>query len=94
MKVQNLPLKAWPDILAPPDKKPRGFEELLRAKLREVDQDQKEALFRLQAFAAGKDTDVAGLSMALARAELSFRMVLRIRNKILEAYQEIMRMQI
>ena len=75
-------------------KRENEFGEFLKEKLQEADQIQKQALQNLKDFAAGRNTDLTELTLSLAQADLSFRMVVRIRNKILEAYQEIMRMQI
>ncbi len=70
------------------------FGDFLKAKIQEVDRDQKEALLKLKEFASGESQDLTGLTLALTRADLSFRLLLRVRNKVIEAYQEIMRMQI
>ena len=43
---------------------------------------------------SGKSGDVHDVVMAVAKADLAFRMVLEIRNRLIDSYQEIMRMQI
>jgi flagellar hook-basal body complex protein FliE len=48
----------------------------------------------LEALAKGEDIDFSEVALAISKADLNFKLLLRIRNKILEAYQEIMRMQI
>ncbi|NPB09831.1 MAG: flagellar hook-basal body complex protein FliE [Thermodesulfobacteria bacterium] len=73
---------------------PKSFEDLLKQEITRVDRAQKEAEDRLVALATGKDPDLVGVSLSLTKAELSFRFLLQVRNKILEAYQEIMRMQL
>jgi len=75
-------------------KREEDFGRFLTEKLREADHLQKEALAHLRDFASGRNTDLTELTLSLAKADLSFRLVVRIRNKVLEAYQEIMRMQI
>jgi flagellar hook-basal body complex protein FliE len=40
----------------------------------------------------GETRDVAGTLIAVEKANLSFQLTLQIRNKLLEAYQEIVRM--
>ena len=72
----------------------RDFGSFLRSKIKEVDRAQKEALERLQDFSTGKDPDLVELTLSLTQAELSFKFLMKIRNKVIEAYQEIMRMQI
>ncbi len=75
-------------------KEEKGFLEFLKEKVEEVDRDQKVAAEKLEKFAAGEDKDLTGLVLSLTKAELSFRLLLRVRNKVIEAYQEVMRMQI
>ncbi len=82
--------KSFPSQKEPP----QNFEALLKQEINRVDAAQKEAENRLLALATGQDPDLVGVSLSLTRAELSFRFLLQVRNKILEAYQEIMRMQL
>ncbi|QJA06861.1 flagellar hook-basal body complex protein FliE [Thermosulfurimonas marina] len=95
MKVNLNPLKNFPGQgLEKKSVQENTFGELLRQKIQEVDRDQKAALRALEDLAAGRQTDLTQLTLALTRADLSFKLLLRVRNKVLEAYQEIMRMQI
>jgi flagellar hook-basal body complex protein FliE len=48
----------------------------------------------VKSLAQGEITDVHEVMLAMTRADLSFRMMLEVRNKLLEAYQEVMRMQV
>ena len=45
-------------------------------------------------FSKGKVDDVHEVMLAMTRADLSFRMVLEVRNKLVEAYQEVMRLNV
>lgn len=56
-----------------------------------VDQNNAEAAAR--ELAAGKG-DLVETMMAMSRADLSLRMVVSMRNRILESYNEIMRLQV
>ena len=42
----------------------------------------------------GASGDIHGTMIALAKADMSFRLLLQVRNRALEAYQEIMRMNL
>ena len=42
----------------------------------------------------GKSQDLQDVVISMAKADLSFRFILEIRNKLMDAYQEIMRMQV
>jgi flagellar hook-basal body complex protein FliE len=59
----------------------------------EVDQEIKGANRKTEEFAVGKEYDLHEIMIASEKADLSFRLLLQIRNKLLDAYQEIMRMQ-
>lgn len=48
----------------------------------------------VQELATGQPDNVHGVMLAVAKADLHFRLWLEIRNRLLEAYQEITRMQI
>jgi flagellar hook-basal body complex protein FliE len=69
-----------------------GFGESLRQALRSVNAEQQEADRAAQAFSTGQTRDVAGTLIALEKANLKFQLAIQIRNKLLEAYQEISRM--
>jgi len=70
------------------------FKNFLFEKIKEIDSSQKEAQKMLEALAKGEDIDLSEVALAISKADLNFKLLLRVRNKILEAYQEIMRMQI
>jgi len=44
--------------------------------------------------ATGKSENIHETMLALSQAEISFKLMVQVRNKALEAYQEIMRMQV
>ena len=44
--------------------------------------------------AQGKTDSIHGVALATARADLSFRLVMEIRNRLQDAYQEVMRMTV
>jgi flagellar hook-basal body complex protein FliE len=44
--------------------------------------------------AMGRTDDLHAVALAASAADLSFRKILEIRNKVVESYQEIMRMQV
>ena len=43
---------------------------------------------------SGQDEDLHNVAIATQRAELSFELFLQVKNKMVQAYQEIMRMQL
>jgi len=48
----------------------------------------------LREFAVGETDNIHHVMMSLEKAKTSFELVLQVRNKLLEGYQEIMRMQV
>lgn len=70
------------------------FKNFFFEKIKEIDNSQKEAQKMLEALAKGENIDFSEVALAISKADLNFKLLLRIRNKVLEAYQEIMRMQI
>lgn len=72
----------------------RSFRELLREKLEEVNELQHQADTITQMYLAGQAEDVHQVMLALEQANLSLQMVMQVRNKVIEAYQEISRMQV
>jgi flagellar hook-basal body complex protein FliE len=71
----------------------KGFVEALKVFTAQVDAQIKEANQKTEEFAVGKSHDLHEIMIASEKADLSFRLLVQIRNKVLDAYQEIMRMQ-
>jgi len=70
------------------------FGELLKEKLLEVNRLQVEANELTNQFMAGEPIDLHTVMIAAEKANLALQLTVQIRNKLLEAYQEISRMQI
>jgi flagellar hook-basal body complex protein FliE len=71
----------------------KGFVDALKAFTGQVDAQIREADQKTQEFAVGKSYDLHEIMVSTEKADLSFRLLVQIRNKLLDAYQEIMRMQ-
>lgn len=69
------------------------FGQFLSDALNEVDALQKNADAASAGLATGQIQDVHTVMIALQKASLSLNMTVEVRNKVLDAYQEIMRMQ-
>ena len=68
----------------------RTFEKLLQ----EVNQQQFDAEAKKVELLVTENKDIHGTMLALEKAELSMRLMLQIRNKLVSAYEEVMRMQV
>jgi flagellar hook-basal body complex protein FliE len=71
-----------------------GFADAMEKAINGVDELQKEANRSIQALADGSVQDIHQTMIAMEKASVSFSLVMEVRNKVVEAYQEIMRMQV
>jgi len=71
-----------------------GFGGALKTLIDGVDADQRSSAAAIQDLITGKNKDVLPVVQAVAKADLSFKLLMGIRNKVIEAYQQTMRMQI
>jgi flagellar hook-basal body complex protein FliE len=69
-----------------------GFGGALRQALEGVNALQQAADESVREFSVGRTRDVAATLIAVEKANLGFQLTLHIRNRLLEAYQEVMRM--
>jgi flagellar hook-basal body complex protein FliE len=70
------------------------FNSHLKNALGEVNELQQKADQAIQQLVGEGKGDLQETMIALEKADVSFRLMMQIRNKVLEAYQEIMRMQV
>jgi flagellar hook-basal body complex protein FliE len=70
-----------------------GFVETLRGAMDQVNQLQNTADAKVGALLDGSGMDVHSAMIAVEKADLSFQLMMQVRNKIVAAYQEISRMQ-
>ncbi len=70
-----------------------GFKEYLKACIEDVDHLQKKADLAARELAVGKVENVHQAMIAMEKADVSFRLMVEARNRIVRAYQEIMKMQ-
>ncbi len=69
-----------------------GFAETLKSTLDAVNEAQSRSGAITEAYERGEVTDVAQVMMARQESSVAFEATLQVRNKLLSAYQEIMRM--
>lgn len=71
-----------------------GFADMLMEKINQVDEAQKAADVAVTDFSTGKSRNLHEAVLAMEMADTSLRMAVTVRNKVIDAYQEIMRMPI
>ena len=70
-----------------------GFSATLRNAIAEVDHLQVQAEGAVRGVLEGSGADVHKAVIAVEKADLSFQLMLQVRNKIIAAYQEVERLQ-
>lgn len=71
-----------------------GFKETISNYVNEVNDLQVKAGESIENFATGKVENVHEVMIAMSKAEVSFKFMMETRNKLVDAYKEIMRMQV
>ncbi len=74
--------------------KDKSFLDYVKDSINEVDQAQKSSDKMTTNLATGANENIHETMLALSKAELSFNLMVQVRNKALEAYQEVMRMPV
>ena len=76
------------------EKNGTGFGEILKDAISTANELQKQSDQEIQKLMTGESQDLHTTVIAMQKADLSFQMMMQVRNKIVQAYQEIMRMQL
>jgi len=71
-----------------------SFADTLAQSLDKVNTLQKDADIAIQDFVTGDTRNIHETMIAVGKADLAFRLTMQVRNKMVEAYQEVMRMQV
>jgi flagellar hook-basal body complex protein FliE len=72
----------------------QDFANVLQTAVENVNRLQHEAGDAARAFSVGQASSIHDTMIAMEKADISLRLLTQVRNKAVEAYQEIMRMQI
>jgi flagellar hook-basal body complex protein FliE len=71
-----------------------GFEDLVKGFIGDVNHLQLRGGRAVDALAAGEIADVHQVTVAVAEAGMALDLLLQVRNRVTEAFQEIMRLQV
>ncbi len=71
-----------------------GFKDVLMKNLEQVNAMQKDAQFAIEDLAAGKRGDVDGVMIAKQKADVAFQMLVEVRNKLMDAYDEVKQIRV
>src|SRR6266545_4489594 len=78
---------------APAPSASADFRSILQGAVERVEKFHTEAAQSVDRFLSGEGEELHSTALAVQRAEMSFELFLQTRNKVVQAYQEIMRMQ-
>jgi flagellar hook-basal body complex protein FliE len=102
--IGGLPAIAKPELVAPDGPMTTGatsatggaggFASMLSQKLGGVVDLQNQADAASQAVASGQSSDLSGATVAVEKASIAMDLVSAVRNKAVDAYQDVMRMQV
>lgn len=88
------PLSALPTAQAAAEPAAPGFVDWVARQAESLNTELLQAEHGVQQLAAGAPVNVHEVMLQLEQARLSFQLMAQVRSRVLEAYQEVMRMQV
>ncbi len=80
--------------LAPSGVGDSSFQSVFQQAIDQVKAPRQAAEQQIDAFLNGQQTDIHQVALSIQKADLTFELALELRNKMMQAYQEVMRMQV
>ncbi len=71
-----------------------SFTDMLMSYIDKVDQDQGQSAEAIKNLISGKSDEILPTVAAVAKADMSFKLLMGIRNKVIDAYKQTMNMQV
>lgn len=72
----------------------KSFSDTLNEAVGKVNEMQKDADVKMQQLATGENTNISEVMVAAERADIALKLMMSVRNKVIDAYQEVMKMQV
>jgi flagellar hook-basal body complex protein FliE len=91
--IRILPAEADLSSLRPSTSSEAGFRDVLHSAIDDIQQLESQAQAKVAGVLEGNGADVHSALIAVEKADLSFQLMMQVRNKIVSAYEEISRMQ-
>jgi flagellar hook-basal body complex protein FliE len=73
---------------------PGAFQSVLEGLVGGVEKSQAQAQQTVNSFLTGGNEELHSVALAAQRSSLEFDLFMQVRNKVVSAYQEVMRMQV
>lgn len=70
-----------------------GFARMLAGFVRDVNADQQAGSQAIRDLATGRTDNIQDVVLSVAEAEMSFQFFMEVRNRVLDAWNDLMRMQ-
>lgn len=70
------------------------FADMVKGLVQQTDQQQQIAELGVEQLVTGETDSIHDVVLATSKADLAFRLMMEIRNRLIASYQEVMRMQI
>lgn len=93
-ELEKLSPGILPNSIGAPATEPSGFGNLISGMITEVAAKQAAAGNAVNGMLSGQNVSLHQTMIAMEEASVSFQLMVEVRNKLLESYQELMRMQI
>lgn len=82
------------DVVSPSGSDNKSFVDTLNDAVKSVNALQQDADRKMEDLATGKAKSIPDVMIATEKADIALRLMVQVRNKVIEAYQEIMKMQV
>ena len=93
MRIEQITVPSATDVSSS-RRSNESFLEVLKDSVKKVNELQKQADVAIDDLIVGNSKDIAQTVIMMEKAEIAFRLMTQVRNKIVQAYEEIMRMQV
>ena len=91
--IQNTTTTFTNPLVGSAQNKPTGeggsFKDVLLKSINDVNSMQQQADKAVETLMTGGDADPAAVLTAVQKADLAFRMMMQMRNKVMQVYQEV-----
>ncbi|MGE0761652.1 MAG: flagellar hook-basal body complex protein FliE [Bdellovibrionales bacterium] len=82
------------EVTGPLEAGQKSFGDTLKEAVQSVNQMQQTADRKMEDLATGKAKSIPDVMIAAEKADIALKLMVQVRNKVIEAYQEIMKMQV
>lgn len=72
----------------------QNFSQVFSDAIEKINDDQKASKQAIRDYMSGENTNLHETLLSLEKADISFKMMMQVRSKLVSAYQEIMRTQV